>query len=95
MMSDVKQPDTLVVPVTKKFDLWQAYLKTTDVLTTLFPLWTIIFAGLALIRPESFAWFTTKYFTATLAILMLSMGITLTPKDFLNAVQQPGPGKLQ
>eukprot|EP01041_Mallomonas_annulata_P004072 gene4072-8101_t len=75
----------------KKFDIWQAYLKTTDVLTNLFPLWTVLFAGLALKRPETFAWFTTNYFTASLAILMLSMGITLTPKDFQSAVQQPGP----
>ena len=46
--------------------LWNAYVKTTDVLTTLFPVWTVLFAGLALKRPESFAWFTTKYFTASL-----------------------------
>lgn len=75
----------------KKFDLWSAYLKTTDVLTSLFPLWTVIFAGWALKRPADFAFFTTKYFTAALAILMLSMGITLTPNDFLAAFKQPGP----
>lgn len=74
----------------KKSALWDMYLKTTDTLTTLFPLWTILFAGLALKRPESFAWFTTKYFTATLGALMLSMGITLTPDDFKRVAQQPG-----
>jgi hypothetical protein len=46
--------------------LWNFYLKTTDLLTTLFPLWTVLFAGLAIKRPESFAWFSTKYFTASL-----------------------------
>ena len=46
--------------------LWKTYLKTTETLTTLFPLWTVLFAGLALVRPQSFAWFTTKYFTAFL-----------------------------
>jgi hypothetical protein len=46
--------------------LWDAYLKTTDTLTTLFPLWTVLFAGLALYKPSTFAWFTTKYFTAFL-----------------------------
>jgi hypothetical protein len=50
----------------KKSGLWNAYLKTTDTLTTLFPLWTVLFAGLALFRPQSFDWFTTKYFTASL-----------------------------
>lgn len=53
----------------KTSKLWDAYLKTTDTLTTLFPLWTVLFAGLALTRPESFAWFSTKYFTASLGIL--------------------------
>lgn len=79
------------VPVTKKSNLWDAYLKATDVLTTLFPLWTVIFATWALKKPTAFAWFSTKYFTASLAILMLSMGITLTPKDFKDAINQPGP----
>ena len=55
----------------------------------LFPLWTVLFAGLALVRPSSFAWFTTKYFTARLGILMLSMGITLTVADFERVAQQP------
>jgi hypothetical protein len=48
--------------------LWSAYLKTTDTLTTLFPLWTVLFAGLALTKPESFAWFSTKYFTGFLGM---------------------------
>jgi hypothetical protein len=50
----------------KHSKLWDAYLKTTDTLTTLFPLWTVIFAGLALYRPSTFSWFSTKYFTASL-----------------------------
>lgn len=69
--------------------LWQTYLKTTDLLTTLFPLWTVLFAGLALARPESFAWFSTKYFTASLGALMLSMGITLTVDDFVRVGKEP------
>ena len=76
-----------------KFDFWKAYIKATDVLTSLFPLWTVLFAGIALKRPETFAWFNTNYFTASLAALMLSMGITLTPADFERAFQQPGPGE--
>lgn len=48
--------------------LWNFYVKATDLCTTLFPIWTVLFAGLALKRPESFSWFTTKYFTASLGI---------------------------
>jgi bile acid:Na+ symporter, BASS family len=73
----------------KSNKLWDAYIKATDVLTTLFPVWTVLFAGLALVRPESFNWFTTNYFTGTLGLLMLSMGITLTPADFTRVAQQP------
>lgn len=89
-MSDAGATALPIVPVEKKSALWNAYIKTTDVLTTLFPLWTVLFAGLALVRPSSFAWFTTSYFTGTLGALMLSMGITLTPDDFTRVGKQPG-----
>lgn len=81
-------PPAASTPKTSK--AWDLYIKTTDVLTTLFPLWTVIFASLALLKPESFAWFTTKYFTGTLGALMLSMGITLTTDDFARVGKQPG-----
>ncbi len=48
-----------------------------------------MFAGLALVRPESFAWFTTQYFTGFLGALMLSMGITLTADDFTRVAKEP------
>ena len=89
-MSDASSPVLTPAPSTPKNSLWDFYLKTTDTLTTLFPLWTVLFAGLAIVRPESFAWFTTKYFTASLGALMLSMGITLTPDDFVRVGKQPG-----
>ena len=89
-MADAGAAALPIVPVEKKSALWNAYIKTTDVLTTLFPLWTVLFAGLALLRPSSFAWFTTNYFTGTLGALMLSMGITLTPDDFTRVGKQPG-----
>jgi BASS family bile acid:Na+ symporter len=69
--------------------LWNGYLRTTDLLTNLFPVWTVLFAGLALVRPDSFSWFTTKYFTGVLGALMLSMGITLTADDFKRVVKEP------
>jgi len=69
--------------------MFDAYVKTADVATTLFPLWTVICSAIALKSPSSFAWFTTEYFTAGLAALMLSMGITLTPQDFIDVAKQP------
>jgi predicted Na+-dependent transporter len=62
-----------------KTQLFDTYIKTMDVVTNLFPLWTVLFTAIALKRPSSFDWFTTEYFTVALAALMLSMGITLTP----------------
>jgi len=84
-----KSASHAVVASGKSSGLWELYTKTMDTVTTLFPLWTVLFAGLALKRPEAFAWFTTKYFTATLGALMLSMGITLTVDDFKRVAQQP------
>jgi BASS family bile acid:Na+ symporter len=75
--------------------IFDAYIKTADVATTLFPLWTVLFTGIALKSPSSFAWFTTEYFTAGLAALMLSMGITLTPQDFVDVLQEPAAVAMQ
>jgi len=69
--------------------LWQVYTKTMETLTTLFPLWTVIFAAWAIFKPQAFSWFTTKYFTMFLGALMLSMGVTLTPADFVRVAQEP------
>jgi len=69
--------------------LFDAYLKTANGATTLFPLWTVISSIWALKQPSAFSWFTTQYFTAALAALMLSMGITLTPQDFMDVLKEP------
>lgn len=66
-----------------------AYTRTANVATTLFPLWTVLFTAIALKSPASFDFFTTEYFTAALAALMLSMGITLTPADFVAVAAEP------
>ena len=44
---------------------------------------------MALKKPSTFDFFTTEYFTAALAALMLSMGITLTPADFTAVASEP------
>jgi BASS family bile acid:Na+ symporter len=54
-----------------------------------------LFTGIALKSPQSFAWFSTEYFTAALAALMLSMGITLTPQDFVDVASQPAAVMMQ
>lgn len=54
-----------------------------------------MFTLIALKSPQSFAWFTTEYFTAGLAALMLSMGITLTPDDFVQVAKTPAPTIMQ
>lgn len=66
-----------------------------NIFANLFPLWTVLFTGWALRSPSSFAWFTTEYFTAGLAALMLSMGITLTPDDFVQVAKTPAPTIMQ
>ena len=52
---------------------WQAYLRATEILTTLFPLWTVLFAGIALVKPESFSWFSTQWFTWSLGRCELNL----------------------
>lgn len=56
-----------------KSKVWNAYLKTSDTLTNLFPLWTVLFASLALTKPQLFSWFTTNYFTAVLGLPQLTL----------------------
>mmetsp|Transcript_16253 Transcript_16253/g.23141 ORF Transcript_16253/g.23141 Transcript_16253/m.23141 type:complete len:414 (+) Transcript_16253:110-1351(+) len=75
--------------------IFNAYTKTASLATTLFPLWTVIFTGIALKSPSSFSWFTTEYFTGALAALMLSMGITLTPADFAKVASRPNAVLMQ
>lgn len=69
--------------------LFETYTRVSTLLTNLFPLWTVLFSGWALARPSAFAWLTTEYFTAGLATLMLSMGITLAPSDFVRVASRP------
>ena len=68
---------------------FDTYIRVAGALTNLFPVWTVVFTLWALKDPSAFAWLTTKYFTAGLAILMLSMGITLAPKDFQRVATRP------
>lgn len=77
------------VQATKSSGFFETYTKVSEVLTNLFPLWTIIMSVWGMSRPQDFAWLTTQYFTAGLAVLMLSMGITMTPRDFVRVASKP------
>ena len=66
-------------------------MKISNIFANLFPLWTVLAAGAGLANPSLFSWLSTEYFTAGLAILMFSMGITLTLEDFKRVLSKPGP----
>jgi len=82
-------PDTWAAKAKAAVPTHDALVKAAAGFTNLFPLWTVLGAGLALKRPETFTWLTTDMFTYSLAGLMLSMGITLSVKDFQNVAKRP------
>lgn len=73
----------------KKLTPFEIYEKTSEFIVNLFPIWTLLFSAIALKNPSAFSWLTVNYFTAGLGLLMLSMGITLSPKDFADVLQRP------
>jgi BASS family bile acid:Na+ symporter len=91
-MSEAAADDGEKSMASKIFDI---YTKTANAATTLFPLWTVLFTAIALKKPSTFDFFTTEYFTAALAALMLSMGITLTPQDFVAVASEPSSVLMQ
>ena len=62
---------------------------TLERFTTLFPLWTLTGAGLALLHPPLFTWFKGDLITLGLGVIMLGMGLGLEPADFLRVGRQP------
>ncbi|MGE4581757.1 MAG: bile acid:sodium symporter family protein, partial [Synechococcus sp.] len=59
--------------------------------TTLFPLWTLLGSVLALVYPGLFTWFSGMWITLGLGVIMLGMGLGLSPDDFLRVGRQPRP----
>lgn len=59
--------------------------------TLLFPLWTVLGAGSSLMEPGLFTWFQGLWITAGLGVIMLGMGLGLTPQDFLRVGNHPRP----
>ena len=58
-------------------------------LANLFPVWVLSGAGLALWKPETANWFQPQWIPYFLAIIMLSMGLTLSLEDFSRALKIP------
>ena len=61
-------------------------------LTNLFPLWTVLFSGWALVQPELFTWFSGPWIVWGLGVIMLGMGLTLTFDDFKAVLKLPRAG---
>ena len=69
---------------------WDRFVRYSTLATNLFPVWTLLCAGAAMWRPSVFLWLPTSCFTLGLAVLMLSMGITLSLRDFQRVLERPG-----
>ena len=59
--------------------------------TTLFPLWTLLGSVLALVHPCLFTWFSAIWITLGLGVIMLGMGLGLSPDDFVRVGRRPRP----
>ena len=62
---------------------------TWERFTLLFPLWTLLGAVLALVHPPLFVWFRGPLIALGLGVIMLGMGVGLTPADFLRVGRRP------
>ena len=52
-------------------------------ITQLFPLWAVLFSAAAMLAPSFFI-ALKPYIVPLLTVVMLAMGLTLTPRDFIN-----------
>jgi BASS family bile acid:Na+ symporter len=60
-------------------------------LTNLFPLWILLGASTALIKPEVFTWFSGSLIPIGLGFIMLGMGLTMEVDDFRRVSKTPRP----
>ncbi len=59
-----------------------------SLLTNAFPLWVLLASGLSLVWPKLFTWFSGPLIPIGLAIIMLSMGMTVGFEDFRRIARQ-------
>lgn len=68
------------------------FLRISSFLTNLFPVWVVLASSIAMRRPEWFTSLTSPIIVQNaLSLLMLSTGLTLTPRDLLSAFRKPLP----
>lgn len=60
-----------------------------ELVTNYFFVWTIAAGVVALLYPQAFLWFRGAWIPASLGVIMLGMGITLTVDDFRRIAEQP------
>lgn len=60
------------------------------ILTSYYPVWLIGCAVVALLHPPSFEWFNGSWITNAVGVVMLGMGLTLSPADFKRIFRAPG-----
>lgn len=65
-------------------------IRALNFLANIFPVWVVVFSGLALWDPALFAWFK-PYIVPGLGVIMLGMGVTLSVDDFRNVLRMPKP----
>jgi BASS family bile acid:Na+ symporter len=58
-------------------------------LANAFPVWVVVGAGLALWEPATATWFQPTWIPYFLALIMLSMGLTLNARDFVRILDIP------
>jgi BASS family bile acid:Na+ symporter len=66
-------------------------IKALGWLTNAFPVWVVVFCGVALVEPDWFTWFSGPWIVWGLAIIMLGMGVTLTLQDFAGVTKMSKP----
>lgn len=57
--------------------------------TSLYPVWLVLFAIVAFVKPDSLSWFSGQWITWALTTVMLGMGFTLTVQDFRRLLKMP------
>ncbi|MFM9058460.1 MAG: bile acid:sodium symporter family protein [Planctomycetaceae bacterium] len=63
--------------------------RALDLAANAFPLWVLAACGLALVEPACFSWFREPWISRGLGLVMLGMGLTLTPADFRGVAAHP------
>lgn len=88
---EMKRQAPVVVCAEAQGGFMGAFSGFSEVYSKLFPIWLAAAGVAAAVKPAVFNWMTTNYFTAGLALLMFSMGITLTIDDFKRCATKPAP----